>query len=67
MLSENVIVLPEFTTATRVFREVMGTSFCQRIKENELLGGCGLVVAYALRTQKRKDTSIQTTITSNKG
>ena len=26
MLSKNVIVLPEFATSTRVFREVIGTS-----------------------------------------
>ena len=40
-LSWNVIVLPEFATSTRVFREVI---------IYELLGGCcGLIVSNALQ------------------
>ena len=30
------------------FREVMGTSV-KALKENELLGGCGLIISYALQ------------------
>ena len=42
MLPYNVIVLPEFATSTCVFCEVIT---CQ----NELLGGFGLIVSYALQ------------------
>ena len=31
---------------SRVFRD---RNICQSIKENELLGGCGLIVSYALQ------------------
>ena len=40
----------KFANSTRVYREVTW-NISQRFKENELLGGCGLIVSYACRSK----------------
>ena len=58
MLSENVIVLPEFSTATRVFREVIGTSVkaLKKMSSLEVVASSSLMLCRSKNAEKKRNS-----------